>query len=124
MRALLWGASLRGQSFSTELPPAQRPRGPNRKPVNSPLAPRPTRHDRRMHERMAVPSVETRSSWIVATAVLVILAVSFGAPWVTIVALKPVAAELGGMRFVAGLGAPAGWAGLRGRRVALGQFAA
>src|SRR5262250_2222298 len=64
-----------------------------------------------MHERMAVPSVETRSSWIVATAVLVILTASFGAPWITIVALKPIAAELGGMRSVPALATAFAWTG-------------
>ena len=45
-----------------------------------------------MHERIGVPSIETRSSWIIATVLLVILALSFGAPWITIVALKLIAA--------------------------------
>jgi MFS family permease len=38
-------------------------------------------------------SVESRTSWVVATAALVILSVSYGAPLATVVALKPIAAE-------------------------------
>src|SRR5436305_502882 len=54
-----------------------------------------------MHQTIGVPSVETPASWTVATVVLVILALSFGAPWITIVALKMIAAELGGLRGLA-----------------------
>ncbi len=43
-------------------------------------------------------TVETRASWVVATAVLCILAVSYGAPLITMVALKPIAADLGTAR--------------------------
>lgn len=40
-------------------------------------------------------SVETRQSWIVAIAALVVLTMSYGAPMATVVALKPIAAEFG-----------------------------
>jgi MFS family permease len=43
-------------------------------------------------------SVETRASWIVAVAVLCILSMSYGAPLLTMVALKPIAADLGTAR--------------------------
>src|SRR6185437_4303010 len=43
-------------------------------------------------------SVESRSSWIVSIAALVILSVSYGAPLATVVALKPIAAEFGATR--------------------------
>ena len=56
-------------------------------------------------------SIETKSSWIVATVVLVILAVSFGAPWITVVALKPIAAETGGLRSVPALASALAWLG-------------
>ena len=42
-----------------------------------------------------VRSVETRESWIVAVAALLILGMSYGAPLTTVVALKPIAEELG-----------------------------
>jgi len=43
-------------------------------------------------------SIETRASWIVAVAVLCILSMSYGAPLLTMVALKPIAADLGTAR--------------------------
>ncbi len=43
-------------------------------------------------------SVETRTSWLVACAVLAILATSYGAPLITMVGLKPMAADLGTAR--------------------------
>ena len=43
----------------------------------------------------AAPSVETRASWLVAVTALAILSVSFAAPFITSVALKPIAEELG-----------------------------
>jgi MFS family permease len=45
-----------------------------------------------------VRSVETRESWIVAVAALLILGMSYGAPLTTVVALKPIAAEFGTAR--------------------------
>jgi len=44
------------------------------------------------------PSVESRSSWVVATVALTVLAISYGAPLVTVVALKPIASEFGTSR--------------------------
>ncbi len=43
-------------------------------------------------------SVETRTSWVVALAAMVVLSVSYGAPLTTVVALKPIAAEFGASR--------------------------
>jgi MFS family permease len=40
-------------------------------------------------------SVETRESWVVAIVALLILGMSYGAPLVTVVALKPIATEFG-----------------------------
>jgi MFS family permease len=47
---------------------------------------------------MSDRSIETRESWIVATVALVVLTMSYGAPMVTVVALKPIAAEFGTTR--------------------------
>ena len=44
---------------------------------------------------LAEHSIETRTSWITACVALAILSVSYGAPLVAVVALKPIAAELG-----------------------------
>ncbi|MGE0564907.1 MAG: MFS transporter [Pseudolabrys sp.] len=55
------------------------------------------------------PSIETRQSWIVATAALVTLLMSFGSAWIIAVALKDVAAEVGGTRSVPSLAAALVW---------------
>ena len=70
-----------------------------------------------------VQSVETRSSWIVATVVLVILAVSFGAPWITVVALKAIASETGGLRAVPALSSALAWIGYGLGGIVMGQIA-
>ena len=44
--------------------------------------------------------IDGRRAWIVATASLVILAIAFGAPHIVNVALKQIAAELGGQRSI------------------------
>lgn len=78
-------------------------------------------------------SIETRTSWLVATAAVAILSVSFGAPIIVVVALLSIAADLGEARAVPALasslaylgagagGVPMGWlAGRYGmRRVAM-----
>ena len=57
------------------------------------------------------PSVETRSSWVVASVVLVVMAVAFGAPWITIVALKNIAAEVNGERSIPAFAGALMWIG-------------
>ena len=57
------------------------------------------------------PSIETRTSWITASLSLVILATSFGAMWIAVVALKPIAAEVGGVRSVPSLASALAWFG-------------
>jgi MFS family permease len=46
----------------------------------------------------ATGSIESRESWIVACVALAVLSLSYGAPLVTVVALKPIAAEFGTTR--------------------------
>src|SRR5215831_5687078 len=76
-----------------------------------------------MHEPIKLPSIETRRSWIVATVVLVILALSFGAPWITVVALKLIATETGGLRSVPALAASLAWIGYGAGGILMGQIA-
>ena len=57
------------------------------------------------------PSIETKASWVVAALSLVILGVSFGAFWITVVALKPIAAEMGGARSVPAFASALAWFG-------------
>jgi MFS family permease len=59
----------------------------------------------------AAPTVESRASWAVALTALGIYAVSFGAPTITVVALKPIAAELGSARSVPALAFALAWLG-------------
>ncbi len=59
----------------------------------------------------AIPSVETRTSWVVASVVLVVMAVAFGAPWITVVALKNIAAEVNGERSVPAFAGALMWIG-------------
>jgi MFS family permease len=56
-------------------------------------------------------SIETRASWTVASVALLILAMSFGAAWITAVALKDIAAEVGGSRSVPALASALAWLG-------------
>src|SRR5215467_4776897 len=76
-----------------------------------------------MHEPIKLPSIETRRSWIVATVVLVILALSFGAPWITVVALKLIATETGGLRSVPALAGSLAWIGYGAGGILMGQIA-
>src|ERR1700761_1901688 len=68
-------------------------------------------------------SVETRTSWVVATTVLVIMAVAFGAPWITIVALKNIAAEVNGERSVPALASALMWIGAGLGGIVMGRAA-
>ena len=56
-------------------------------------------------------SVETKASWAVASVALAILGMSFGAAWITVVALKDIATEVGGSRSVPALAGALAWLG-------------
>src|SRR6202047_5249300 len=56
-------------------------------------------------------SIESRASWAVALAALGIYSVSFGAPVITVVGLKQIAADLGGARSVPALAFSLAWLG-------------
>src|SRR4051794_22706175 len=56
-------------------------------------------------------SVETKASWVVASVALVILGMSFGAAWITAVALKDIASEVGGARSIPALASALAWLG-------------
>jgi MFS family permease len=56
-------------------------------------------------------SVETKASWVVACVALAILGMSFGAAWITVVALKDIAGEAGGLRSVPALAGALAWFG-------------
>src|SRR3954469_19242848 len=73
-------------------------------------------------ERMT-PSIETRTSWITAALSLVILGVSYGAPWIVVVALKPIAAEMGGVRSVPSFASSLAWFGAAFGGIGMGYLA-
>lgn len=68
-------------------------------------------------------SVETRMSWIMTFAALWVMSIAFGAPYLAVVALKPIAAELG-ERAVPSLAYSLAWLGMAAGGIAMGQIAA
>ena len=56
-----------------------------------------------MQQRAPGASIETRMSWLVALAAVAINSFAFGAPLIVVVALKPIAADLGAERAVPAL---------------------
>ena len=56
-------------------------------------------------------SIETRDSWIVASVALVVMMMAFGAAWITAVALKDIAGEVGGTRSIPALASALAWLG-------------
>jgi MFS family permease len=68
-------------------------------------------------------SIETRGSWTVALTALAVYTVSFGAPVITVVALKQIAAELGGARSVPALACSLAWFGAAVGGIPMGWMA-
>jgi MFS family permease len=56
-------------------------------------------------------SVETKASWAVASVALAVLGMSFGAAWISAVALKDIASEVDGARSVPALAGALAWLG-------------
>ena len=67
--------------------------------------------------------METRQSWVVATVVLGVMAVAFGAPWITVVALKNIAAEVNGERSIPALAGALVWVGAGFGGIIMGRVA-
>lgn len=68
-------------------------------------------------------TLDTRESWLIATIALVILAFSFGAPWIGVVALKAIAADTGGLRSVPALASALAWFGSGFGGILMGRLA-
>src|SRR6202030_1276595 len=68
-------------------------------------------------------SVETKASWAVASVALFILGMSFGAAWITAVALKDIASEVGGSRSVPALASALAWLGSGARGIIMARIA-
>jgi MFS family permease len=68
-------------------------------------------------------SIESRSSWVVATVALAALMVAFGANWITAVALKDIAAEVNGVRSIPAFASALAWLGSGLGGIIMGQIA-
>ncbi len=68
-------------------------------------------------------SVESRASWLVAWSVLAIMAVAYGGPLIIVVALKPIAADLGDARAVPSLASSVAFLGAGAGGVLMGWIA-
>jgi MFS family permease len=75
-----------------------------------------------MHQP-AARLVDSKSSWIVATVCVLVLGTAFGAPWMAAVALKDIAAEVGGTRSVPALATALAWLGSAFGGIGMGWIA-
>ena len=66
---------------------------------------------------------DSRASWAIAVVALCTLSVSFGSPYLSIVALKAIAAETGGQRAIPALAYSLAWLGAAVGGIAMGQIA-
>src|SRR6185437_16175436 len=68
-------------------------------------------------------SIESRASWVVASVALFIMMMAFGAAWITAVALKDIAAEVGGTRSIPALASSLAWLGQGAGGIIMGRIA-
>jgi MFS family permease len=68
-------------------------------------------------------SIESRASWVVASVSLMLLGMSYGAPWITVVALKAIAADMGDARSVPALANALAWFGTAAGGIVMGRVA-
>ncbi|MGA8323134.1 MAG: MFS transporter [Xanthobacteraceae bacterium] len=68
-------------------------------------------------------SIESRVSWIIASVALGVMAMSFGAAWIAAVALKDIAAEVGGARSIPALASALAWLGSGAGGIMMGRLA-
>jgi MFS family permease len=68
-------------------------------------------------------SIESKASWVVAFVALVTMLMAFGAAWITAVALKDIAAEVGGSRSIPSLAASLAWLGSGAGGILMGRIA-
>jgi MFS family permease len=73
-----------------------------------------------MQQAGAGASIETRASWRVALAAVAILSIAFGAPLIVVVALKPIAADLGAERALPALASSLTFLGAGAGGIAMG----
>ena len=68
-------------------------------------------------------SIETKASWVVAFVALLAMMMSFGAAWITAVALKDIASEVEGARSVPALASSLAWLGSGVGGILMGRIA-
>src|SRR6476619_7460727 len=68
-------------------------------------------------------SIETKESWVVASVALLIMMMAFGAAWITAVALKDIAGEVGGARSIPALASALAWLGSGLGGIMMGRIA-
>ena len=68
-------------------------------------------------------SIETRTSWLIATVSLLIMSTAFGGPYIAVVGLKLIAADVGSARSVPALASSLTWFGAGLGGIAMGRFA-
>ena len=68
-------------------------------------------------------SLETKDSWVVASVALLIMLMAFGAAWITVVALKDIAGEVGGVRSIPALASSLAWLGSGAGGIMMGRIA-
>ena len=68
-------------------------------------------------------SLETKDSWVVASVALFIMMMAFGAAWITAVALKEIAGEVGGARSIPSLASSLAWLGSGAGGIMMGRLA-
>ena len=68
-------------------------------------------------------SIETKESWVVASVALLIMMMAFGAAWITAVALKDIAGEVGGARSIPALASALAWLGSGTGGIFMGRIA-
>jgi MFS family permease len=78
---------------------------------------------KQMLQSSSLSSVETQRSWVVAAVALMVMATAFGAPWITVVALKDIAAEVGGERSIPAFAGALVWVGSGIGGILMGRIA-
>lgn len=68
-------------------------------------------------------SIESKASWLVAMVALFVMLMAFGAAWITAVALKDIAAEVGGSRSIPALASALAWLGSGIGGIMMGRIA-
>src|SRR5665647_2709741 len=68
-------------------------------------------------------SIESKASWVIASVALFIMMMAFGAAWITAVALKDIAGEVGGTRSIPAFASAMAWLGSGAGGIMMGRIA-